>query len=339
MNSVYLIGEQRSGSNLLRMMLNQSNQLACPHPPHVLHRFFPLLGYYGDLTNDKAFLRLANDILELVKANPVEWERFSIDAEQLAIEARDRTLMALFVALMGAFARSQNGPRSWVCKSMHNVRFIEEIERHSKTSKFVYLYRDPRDVCLSFKNAVIGPKHVYCSALRWTNLQKMCLEVKNRLGKRCYLLSYEALITNPEVEMEKLSSFLNIETPPDCLEFYKSRESWRTAKSSSLWKNVVKPIKRNNLQKYQDQLSLEEVLLIEKVASKIMVRLGYDLENHPTEIELFEIHSKMVSEFQKKDHFMRMQTLLNMNFADRQRRMKQENLMASIVQRNLLSVA
>ncbi len=294
-----------------------------------------MLGYYGDLGNDEAFLRLANDILALVKANPVKWEGFSIEAEQLAAEASDRTLMALFVALMDSYARSQNGPSSWVCKSLHNVRFIDQIEQHSKTSKFVYLYRDPRDVCLSFKRAVIGPKHVFCSARRWTNLQKMCLEAKNRLGKRCYLLSYEALIMNPEVEMEKLSSFLDIETPPDCLEFYKSRESWKTAKSSSLWKNVINPINRNNLRKYQNQLNPEEVLLIEKVASEIMGKLRYDLENHPNEIESFEISSKMVSEFQKKDEFMRMLTSLNMNHGDRKKRTKQENFMASIVQKNI----
>ena len=44
-----MIGTQRSGSNLLRLMLNQQPAIASPHPPHILERFMPLLPLYGNL--------------------------------------------------------------------------------------------------------------------------------------------------------------------------------------------------------------------------------------------------------------------------------------------------
>ena len=33
---IFMIGTQRSGSNLLRLMVNQAPDIAAPHPPHIL---------------------------------------------------------------------------------------------------------------------------------------------------------------------------------------------------------------------------------------------------------------------------------------------------------------
>ncbi|MDH3309864.1 MAG: sulfotransferase [Gammaproteobacteria bacterium] len=47
--SIFMIGTQRSGSNLLRLMLNQLPRITAPHPPHILPRLMPLLVNYRDL--------------------------------------------------------------------------------------------------------------------------------------------------------------------------------------------------------------------------------------------------------------------------------------------------
>ena len=39
---IFMIGTQRSGSNLFRLMLNQLPEIAAPHPPHILIRLMPL---------------------------------------------------------------------------------------------------------------------------------------------------------------------------------------------------------------------------------------------------------------------------------------------------------
>ncbi len=43
MDALFMVGEQRSGSNLLRIMLGQADEIAAPHPPHILQRMMPLL--------------------------------------------------------------------------------------------------------------------------------------------------------------------------------------------------------------------------------------------------------------------------------------------------------
>ena len=70
---IFMIGTQRSGSNLLRLMINQAPDIAAPHPPHILERFAPLLPIYGDLAQERNFVRLVDDVVRMVEVNPVPW--------------------------------------------------------------------------------------------------------------------------------------------------------------------------------------------------------------------------------------------------------------------------
>ncbi|HYC85548.1 MAG TPA: hypothetical protein VEB86_10015, partial [Chryseosolibacter sp.] len=75
---IQFVGTQRSGSNLLRVMLNQFPEISAPHPPHILKTFFPILPIYGDLEDDANFKTLVIDICEWVNVNPVPWDHFHL---------------------------------------------------------------------------------------------------------------------------------------------------------------------------------------------------------------------------------------------------------------------
>ena len=47
----FMIGSQRSGSNWLRTILNEREDLAGPHPPHILRDFVPILAKFGDVSH------------------------------------------------------------------------------------------------------------------------------------------------------------------------------------------------------------------------------------------------------------------------------------------------
>ena len=62
----FMIGCQRSGSNWLRTMLSEREDLIAPHPPHIMRDFMSRLGKYGDLTvqeNLKVSLIIRNGVL------------------------------------------------------------------------------------------------------------------------------------------------------------------------------------------------------------------------------------------------------------------------------------
>lgn len=70
--AIQLVGTQRSGSNLLRVMLNQHPLITAPHPPHILQRFLPLLESYGDLMHENNFDLLVDDICRLIESCAME---------------------------------------------------------------------------------------------------------------------------------------------------------------------------------------------------------------------------------------------------------------------------
>ena len=166
---------------------------------------------------------------------------------------------------------------AWMCKSMQNIRWADEINRYFENPKYVYLYRDPRDVTLSFTKAVIGEKHPYFIASQWNELQKLCITQLNEHGKETiFPISYEQLTGAPEAIVRELCEFLGIEFSQKMLDFHKSKEAERSAKSSSLWENLSQPIKTNNSMKFLNELTTEEIKIIESITGETMDSLGYE---------------------------------------------------------------
>lgn len=292
---IFIIGTQRSGSNLLRLMLNESPEIAAPHPPHILKVFFPLLKYYGDLADENNFNQLIRDVCEFVQKNPVEWEVVPT-FEKIKPKCQQHTLIEVMCAVYELVAEAKKSAY-WCCKSMANVEFLPEIQAALPHAKYIYLYRDGRDVALSFTKAFVGEKHFYSIAKQWANDQELALRFKESCAEnQFFMLQYEYFIDAPEEELRRLCSFLSIEYQPSMMQYYQSKESKRTAESGDMWKNVLKPVLNNNKKKFLLECSPEQIAIFESVAGIYLEGLGYYLVSEekdrkdfsPTEIAEFE---------------------------------------------------
>ena len=276
MQSIFMVGEQRSGSNLLRLILNESPSIAAPHPPHILQRFMPLLPVYGNLDNNNNFKKLIDDVCKLVELNPVPWDKVKLNRKEILSRCKEKSLVAVYGAVMDMYAEAHDA-NAWMCKSMQNIFWADDINVYFNNPKYIYLYRDPRDVTLSFTKAVIGDKHPYFIAKQWNELQKACIAQMNWHGSETiFPLSYENLLENPEKIVKELCQFLEIEFSKEMLNFHTSREAERSAKSSSLWENLSQPIKSNNSKKFMTELTTEEIKVIESITGDVMDELGYE---------------------------------------------------------------
>lgn len=277
-----IIGTQRSGSNLLRLILNQSPGIEAPHPPHILQTFSPLLPAYGNLDDEFNFRQLVSDVTGFVKVNPVRWRTIELDYEEVFNRCSNRSLVEIYRVIYTMKAELK-GARYWCCKSMANVYHIPEIERAGLKPFYLYLVRDGRDVAASFKNAIVGEKHVYFIGKKWHEEQRLVLEMTDKYARgRTMIIRYEEFLRNPESALTPVLNRLGLEWSNDMLEYYKSEEAKHTAAAGDMWKNVIKPIDSGNMQHYREKLPAEEILLFEQVAAETLVKLGYPLDNkHP----------------------------------------------------------
>src|SRR6266581_1932959 len=185
---IFMIGIQRSGSNLLRLMLNELPEIAAPHPPHILQRMMPLVPRYGDLRKNKTFSLLVDDVCRLVESNPVPWEGVVLSRKDVAARCRKRNLVAVFGAVYDVMAEAW-GAKTWCCKSLANISYLPEIEDYFSDTKYIYLYRDGRDVAVSFRKAVVGEKHFYHIAKEWNETQQLALNFRKTVPKESFLTS------------------------------------------------------------------------------------------------------------------------------------------------------
>ncbi|MDD6890934.1 MAG: sulfotransferase [Bacteroidales bacterium] len=331
---IQMIGTQRSGSNLLRVMLDAIGDIAAPHPPHILQRFLPLLPHYGDLSDDRHFHQLAADVCELVNINPVPWEGVRMDTDEVLALCRQHTLYELFRVIYESAAR-QRGASYWLCKSMKNVFYADGIESTGIRPYYLYLYRDGRDVALSFQKAIVGEKHIYALAKSWAADQAEALRLKARCPEdRFFSLSYEELTTRTEEIMRRLCAFLRVPYTDRMMEFYNSRESRNTADAGRMWQNVTQPVMRNNSGKFLKEMSADDLALFESVAGHELRQLGYALHT-PEERLISNFTEEQIAAFARQNEELKRQFKQQMDPADLEKRRRQAELIERIRQRPL----
>jgi len=330
MNAVFMVGEQRSGSNLLRLILNESDEIAGPHPPHILQRLMPLVEH-KDLTDSVVFQELIEHVCQLVEANPVQWDGIHFDRDDVFERCRENSLIAIFGAIMDVYAEGHNAS-TWLCKSLQNIRWANQLDAYFESSKYIYLYRDPRDVTLSFMKAVVGEKHPYFIAHQWNELQNLCISHGEKMPQERFMgVCYEDLISNTEQVVKKLCQFLNIEYRESMLVFHESREASRAANSSKLWENVAQPIMKTNSNKFLNEMSDLDIKIIESIVGNTMDKLGYERFKINRGYEL-KFSEGDIEKYKSENEMNKHAVVKNTDPGDLNRRKKQDSVIRNIVE-------
>lgn len=256
-------------------MLNQLKEIEAPHPPHLLQMFSPLLPLYGDISIETNFVKLVGDIADYVNANPVAWHNVTFSVDDIIKRVKEKSLTDIFRVVYQIKAEEKNA-RYWCCKSMANIYYIPEIESAGWQPYYIHLLRDGRDVAASFKNSIVGEKHIYFVAKQWKQEQELSAALaQNTPPERICVLRYEEFITNPKQALQPILQMLGINWTDEIMNFYLSDEAKRTAASGDMWRNVIKPVDATNMRHYSEKLTPGEIELFESVAGDTLELFGY----------------------------------------------------------------
>ncbi len=335
---IFMIGTQRSGSNLLRLMLNQLSEIAAPHPPHFLQRLLPLERGYGDLSKDVNFMQMVDDVCKLVEVNPVPWE-VTLDRKDIASRCRSRSIVAASCAVYDVMAEHV-GANTWCCKSLANINYLDEIEAYcGDEARYIYLYRDGRDVALSFRKALVGEKSLYHIAKEWDTTQRAALTRRDHIGpKRFYNVSYESLTGTPEKATRDLCDCLGATYTDSMLEFHESDDAKSAAGASYIWGNVAKPLMTNNSNKFLREMSADDIRLFELVAGNSLDALGY--QRFQTKVgETKTFTTEEIRQFEAENQRLKQEVLSKVDPEDMKRRDLQDAHLAAIKGRQAGAVA
>jgi hypothetical protein len=292
---LFIIGTERSGTNLLRLILNAHSAIAVPHPPHIVKLFDPLELLYGNLAVDANFRRLIKDVCRLVELHTYPWEIMP-NREAVFRDVQERNLLCIYFAVYDQFL-SFTGKQRWCCKSTFMIEHVADILSYYPDARFIFMVRDGRDVAASAKSSIFNHFHVYYSALRWQREQRRGLEWLATLPpEQILLLKYEDLISDVEATVRKLCVFLGEPFEEQMLAYHLSGEARKSGALSVSWENTAKPVIKGNANKYRCQLTQKEIMQFEAIAHEEMQELSYRLDN-PLELLLQKQSELTVARF------------------------------------------
>lgn len=189
---IFILSCERSGSTLLRYMLDTHAEIACP----------------GELVLGQ-FVRSLRQLLERTRSPDAaaDWVRCEVS----------RTVHAR----MAQYARAR-GKSRWAEKSPGNLEFLDELVWAFPEARFICLYRRSLDVvhsCLECSSHGFMPELAPYAARSPDNLVAAMLEnwaAKNaRLialerTAACCRVHYEALVGDPAATLDRVFAFLGL---------------------------------------------------------------------------------------------------------------------------------
>ncbi|GHH88687.1 hypothetical protein GCM10018793_69220 [Streptomyces sulfonofaciens] len=274
---ILIIGTERSGSNLLRLILDAHSRITIPHPPHFMRFLAPLARSYGDLGDARNRARAVGDALGLLRRHIHPWPH-QVEAGRIIADPAGPGLFGIVAAIYEQH-RAAVGKARWGCKSTFMVDHVADVLGVFPDARFVWLVRDPCDVASSAKRAVFGPSHPYRMAQLWRAQQESAQAALDTWGPGVvHLLRYEDLVSNPEEEVGRLCDFLGEKPEPAMLKHHTSAAARQTAGLAGAWRKAGQPVSADRIGAGRRGLNTRERLWVDKVAGPVKQSLGYPVD-------------------------------------------------------------
>lgn len=273
---LFIVGAERSGTTLLRVMLNSHPQLAVPPDFPFIGRTWSLRWRYA-----RAHRRLdANRMAQEVMTSKFfrDWD---LDRERVldAIARVDDPGFADVIACFFIAYASAHGKVRWGDKTPTNSLDIPLIARLFPGCKFIHLIRDGRDVAQSLRKASFGPNSVARAAERWTRHTRTAIRAGAALESTEYLeVRYEDLVDDAERVLRDICRFVGLPFDGAMLTY---EAGALEALPPRLWQqhhNVARPPRRYS--DWRTALSARDLAIVEAIEGSLLVHLGYGLSGH-----------------------------------------------------------
>ena len=275
MKSIFIMSSERSGSNLVREILNSHSNISAPpaaHLPRFLSFYRP---YYDDLSEDANVKGLIANAIDILNAHPEKLE-FQASVDEIFNSLTERSLWGVIAAIY-AFNAKKQGKNAWASKDNDLFDYVFHIKHTLPDARFIYLVRDGRDYVCSMRRLGVPTSHIYAIAQQWRQEQRSCLQVYYALKElgSAHLLRYEDLLSHPKTTLQKLCAFLDEPFEDGMLEFHTGSTAQKLATESAYWENLNKPIMKTNFAKFKKELKPHELNLVEAIIGRELIVLGY----------------------------------------------------------------
>lgn len=265
---IMILASERSGTNLLRVLLGNHRDISAPVAAHFFDAFKDHIDLYGDLSKPDHARKLVDHMIQLANHKYHDWG-LKATADALVENYQVSSFEGAFDALHAEKAKTE-GKSHYACKDNHLFKYTQYLNSLEQV-KYLYLYRDPRDHVASWLRTPLFMHTPSDITRRWVREQARIDALKTN-GLAVHAIKYEDLIASPVEVMSAALDFIGVEQDENC---YSTQAENKESQRNEFWKNLSKPIMKNNAKKYLKSLSSRDILIVESLAKQPMQNLGY----------------------------------------------------------------
>ena len=243
---IFLVGAERSGTTLLRLMLAHNSQLAwCNEFEYVVdlisnEGYYPQLEVYYEWLGSHRIFQDTN---------------FEIDASLDYLQLVNSFLIQ----------KQVGNAKQFVGATVH--RHFDKLLPMWSQAKFIHIIRDGRDVSRSCIN-MGWAGNVWTGVERWIEAENLWEDLSKSLSRKQKIeITYESLISQPTQTLEAICDFIGVPFEAEMLNYHENTS--------------YSPPDPKLIQQWKNKLSQREIQLVESRISSMLLERNYKLSGFP----------------------------------------------------------
>ncbi len=266
---IFVVGAPRSGTTLLRAMLNRHPRFGLCDETFFFYWVAHRERIFGDLADP---LRRARAVDRFLETRRVVRLGLDLAALRAHLHQHATSYPRFFAELLQFYARD-HGKRVGGEKTPQHALVARQLLEWYPDARLIHLIRDPRDVVASLKRMPWGSGSRLGDARTWS----ACVDGAQACAAdpRFLLVRYETLIAEPEPELTRICAFLGEPFVAGMLE--------GSARKSDRWwfDRAQGAVEKTRVERWRQELTVDEIAAIEWAIGDRLARYGYVASQPP----------------------------------------------------------
>ena len=286
---LFIIGNPRSGTSLLRLILTSHSCILIPPECGFIIWLHKKYANWQTADNNNVIRvnLFLNDLLACKKFDTWSLNRTIIEAQIQSNKPETYAELCRVVYSSFGFIVGKNFD-IWGDKNNFYLNHLNELLNLYNDARFLHLVRDGRDVACSYREVMAVPSNspyapiletrIADIALEWSsNVMKIDSFLSTMLDEATMTIRYEDLVLNPLSVVMEICKWLNLPFEAEMLNFYQQNKIKKLEPDLTLdWKKrTLQPISEATVSRYTSLLNNEEQSEFLTVATTALQRFSY----------------------------------------------------------------
>jgi hypothetical protein len=275
----FIVGVGRSGTTLLRLMLDAHSTLAIP-PEANFSSAIAAFEQGG-----------AGPAVEAMVGHEL-WADYNLSADEFArrVESRRPRVFADVLRVFYGFYAELQGKSRWGNKTPYFLARMTLVQEVVPEARFVHIVRDGRDVALSTVPVWFGPNDIAGVAREWSRMLTMARRQADSLAHYTEV-RYEDLVREPVPVLQRLCEFLELEWEPAMLDYHRHAAERLSAELGdvvegglrvsaserrAIHRLLDRPPQLDRVERWRREMSAADLRNFESVAAGSLRDFGYE---------------------------------------------------------------